>query len=81
MSAKFICNRCDQRMCVCVKNYFCSEFSHLLDLRFADDIVTFTETENEFVDLTNMLVECLKEVGLCLNASKRNLLQVSMCKF
>ena len=69
------------------------KYFDLLDLRYVDDVLIFPETANEFVESTNMRVECLREAGPCLNASKTKVsttetqpphfliqLQVNMCK-
>ena len=37
---------------------------HLLDLRFADDILLFAETSHRWVQLLDTLTECLESVGL-----------------
>ena len=42
----------------------------LLDLRFADDILLFATSSVEATRIVDALVNCLKEVGLALNASK-----------
>ena len=43
---------------------------HLLDLRFADDILLFAETSHRLVQLLETLIDCLESVGLSLDASK-----------
>ena len=43
---------------------------HLLDLRFADDILLFAETSHRLVQLFDTLIDCLESVGLSLDASK-----------
>ena len=37
---------------------------HLLDLRFANDILLFAETSHRWVQLLDTLIECLESVGL-----------------
>ena len=44
--------------------------SHLLDLRFADDILLFGESAQAVGSMLDALVACLEQVGLKLNASK-----------
>ena len=48
--------------------------SHLLDLRFADDILLFKESAQVFGSMLDALVTCLGQVGLKPNASKKKLL-------
>ena len=43
---------------------------HLLDLRFADDILLGEATSHSLVQLLDILIDCLDSVGLSLNASK-----------
>ena len=48
--------------------------SHLLDLRFADDILLFGESAQAVGSMLDALVACLEQVGLKLNASKTKVL-------
>ena len=48
--------------------------SHLLDLRFADDILLFGESAQVVGSMLDALVTCLGQVGLKLNASKTKVL-------
>ena len=44
--------------------------SHLLDLRFADDILIFGESVQAIGSTLDAVVSCLEQVGLKLNASR-----------
>ena len=48
--------------------------SHLLDLRFADDISLFGESAQAVGSMLDALVTCLEQVGLELNASNTKVL-------
>ena len=48
--------------------------SHLLDLRFADDILLFGESAQAVGSMLHALVACLQQVGLKLNASNTKVL-------
>ena len=48
--------------------------SHLLDLRFADDILLFGESARVLGSMLDALVTCLEQMGLKLNASKTEVL-------
>ena len=48
--------------------------SHLLDLRFADDILLSRESAQTVGSMRDALVACLEQAGLKLNASKTKVL-------